>query len=443
MSEVIMNEDGVGFVNEYTPNLKLVIPYFDIATWHDYIDYNFKTLDATINYIYKVVGFTGEWKKVTTYKVDDFVFINDKNSQHYLKLAKIVVEHTTNSDSFDTFYNNHEDYYEIYNEHIITNGIKIVKIDKTLTLSANQQIQIDLTQYTNENKSYYCIINYNINTDVTKLSNVCTYNKTNRTVIAENYNTEETTVKIDFIMLIPVDNLVGFDNNINGLTNGLYQVDSLVKQSQLNEEINNRQNADNNIINSIGNGTITLTQGGVVKGTFTTNQNENTTIYLDAGGSGGGELPKPVVTRKPTFVNSTTGYIDVSDFVETDKQYTPIVITSDNTAVAGSSIAEARKNLYSKCSYDSTNRRIVLTYSDNSYVQTNSFSYALILLPIQTGTSIYVTGITDGLNNYLDNAQVTDNLVTSISSSSTDTEYPSAKCMYDIVGDVETLINAL
>ena len=39
--------------------------------------------------------------------------------------------------------------------------------------------------------------------------------------------------------------------------------------------------------------------------------------------------------------------------------------------------------------------------------------------------------------------QTTQNLVTSISSESTDAQYPSAKCMYDILGDVETLINAL
>ncbi len=39
--------------------------------------------------------------------------------------------------------------------------------------------------------------------------------------------------------------------------------------------------------------------------------------------------------------------------------------------------------------------------------------------------------------------QTTANLVTSVSSSSTDSQYPSAKCVYDIVGDVETLINAL
>ena len=40
-------------------------------------------------------------------------------------------------------------------------------------------------------------------------------------------------------------------------------------------------------------------------------------------------------------------------------------------------------------------------------------------------------------------AEVTGNKVTSLSSQSTDTQYPSAKCVYDLVGDVETLINAL
>ena len=35
------------------------------------------------------------------------------------------------------------------------------------------------------------------------------------------------------------------------------------------------------------------------------------------------------------------------------------------------------------------------------------------------------------------------NKVTSISSSSTDTQYPSAKCVYDIVGDVELALNVI
>jgi hypothetical protein len=39
--------------------------------------------------------------------------------------------------------------------------------------------------------------------------------------------------------------------------------------------------------------------------------------------------------------------------------------------------------------------------------------------------------------------QTVGNLVTSISSSSTVSQYPSAKCVYDIIGDIETLLAAL
>lgn len=37
----------------------------------------------------------------------------------------------------------------------------------------------------------------------------------------------------------------------------------------------------------------------------------------------------------------------------------------------------------------------------------------------------------------------TSNKVTSLSSLSTNTQYPSAKCVYDLVGDIETLLTAL
>ena len=43
----------------------------------------------------------------------------------------------------------------------------------------------------------------------------------------------------------------------------------------------------------------------------------------------------------------------------------------------------------------------------------------------------------------LSNMQTTSNLVTSVSSASTDSQYPSAKLFYDTCGDIETLINAL
>lgn len=41
------------------------------------------------------------------------------------------------------------------------------------------------------------------------------------------------------------------------------------------------------------------------------------------------------------------------------------------------------------------------------------------------------------------NLETANNKVTSISSSSTDTQYPSAKCVYDIVGDIDSVIDAI
>ena len=52
-------------------------------------------------------------------------------------------------------------------------------------------------------------------------------------------------------------------------------------------KLNNKDIATTDQIPTVGNGTITITQGGVSKGTFTTNQSGNTTIDLDAGGGGG------------------------------------------------------------------------------------------------------------------------------------------------------------
>lgn len=47
------------------------------------------------------------------------------------------------------------------------------------------------------------------------------------------------------------------------------------------------------------------------------------------------------------------------------------------------------------------------------------------------------------INEVIDDKQDASNLVTSVSSASTDTQYPSAKCVYDIVGDIESAINTI
>ena len=52
----------------------------------------------------------------------------------------------------------------------------------------------------------------------------------------------------------------------------------------------------------------------------------------------------------------------------------------------------------------------------------------------------YVSSV---VNQNLANKEDKSNKVTSLSASSTDTQYPSAKCVYDIVGNIESLLGGI
>ena len=46
-------------------------------------------------------------------------------------------------------------------------------------------------------------------------------------------------------------------------------------------------------------------------------------------------------------------------------------------------------------------------------------------------------------DNSIDTCEKVTNKVTTINENSTDTEYPSAKCVYDIVGNIETILGGI
>ena len=114
MSDVIYNETGIGDLKGKTPNYNFNIPYFDIATWHDYIEENFRSIDALFHYIYEIKQYKGKWENNTTYKVDDVLFIIDDNSEFNGRLVKVLIEHTTSDKTFDEFFTEHNDYYELF-----------------------------------------------------------------------------------------------------------------------------------------------------------------------------------------------------------------------------------------------------------------------------------------------------------------------------------------
>ena len=99
--------------------------------------------------------------------------------------------------------------------------------------------------------------------------------------------------------------------------------------------------------------------------------------------------------------------------------------------------------LAEKADIDSTYR--TLAYNDGiNYISgtTDGMTYALGT-GNAGGEEDYTLATTGDISTAVSGLEDSTNKVTSISSSSTDTQYPSAKCVYDIVGDIETLINAL
>lgn len=63
----------------------------------------------------------------------------------------------------------------------------------------------------------------------------------------------------------------------------------------------------------------------------------------------------------------------------------------------------------------------------------------------QSGAVTYSAPVSsvNGQTGAVTGLQTTSNLVTSVSSASTDTQYPSAKCLYDMVGNIEALLSAI
>ena len=90
-----------------------------------------------------------------------------------------------------------------------------------------------------------------------------------------------------------------------------------------------------------------------------------------------------------------------------------------------------------------------LPVSDTQYITTAQIS-TKVASDLSSSNIAYI-GATEGSATYVDGGTVIDvttkedksNKVTSLSALSTDTQYPSAKCVYDLLGDVESLILAL
>ena len=103
-----------GSIKDYTKYYKFYIPRFDLATWHDYIENNFRSIDAILNNIFSIANYKGEWKNSTTYTADDVLFIGNDETQYEGKLVKVLENHTTpGSGTFADYYTNNPNKYSV------------------------------------------------------------------------------------------------------------------------------------------------------------------------------------------------------------------------------------------------------------------------------------------------------------------------------------------
>ena len=151
-----------------------------------------------------------------------------------------------------------------------------------------------------------------------------------------------------------------------------------------------------------------------------------------------------VVIIEYEYPTTTTYYAWKKDGdAGSDKVYTTTYPPQENdTVYLGNYKTDPRQfTIYGKViSYDSTSDNF--TYSiDGSSSTDTSYSRKSTDDKSLSGIGYFF----DALSGFIDlnGYQTTSNLVTSVSSSSTDTQYPSAKCVYDIVGDIETLLQGI
>lgn len=154
-----------GSIKDYTPNFEFIIPEFNITGWHDYLEENFRSIDALFYNLFGINNFKGQWKNSTVYNVDDVVFISEDTS-YSGRLVKILVQHTTaGTGNFTEFFTANPSYYELFAD--ATTAQIFAQEAKDWAVKMNGPVENDLYS-----SKYYADIVNGLSTEITALYNI-------------------------------------------------------------------------------------------------------------------------------------------------------------------------------------------------------------------------------------------------------------------------------
>jgi len=177
--------------------------------------------------------------------------------------------------------------------------------------------------------------------------------------------------------------------------------------------------------------------GGISNGQYYTDSRYYSKAEIDSmiAGLDGGEVVKIYPVTVSIAEGSTEATVDVTSYIEQDKSYLPIAVFQQ------ASIG----NVLGYCELSHSSSISSMHFYSNGHV-VGDLGVHVYLIPIKSSTATTTKGLTNGIGDIsssMSGYQTVANLVTSVDSSSTDSQYPSAKLFYDTCGDIETLINAL
>lgn len=193
--------------------------------------------------------------------------------------------------------------------------------------------------------------------------------------------------------------------------------------------------------------------------TKTSDLNNDSGFLTSAVTSFNGNTGAITYTAPVTSVNNQTGAVTISvptktsDLNNDSGFITSVPVTSVNSktgavVLSASDVGALASNTAYVSSVNGSSGAVTISVpTKTSDLQNDSgfLTSAVTTFNGQSGAVTYSAPVSsvNGQTGAVTGLQTTSNLVTSVSSASTDTQYPSAKCLYDMVGDIETLLASI
>lgn len=230
---------SLGTIKDYTPNFNLIIPEFNISGWHDYLEENFRSIDALFYNLFGINNYNGMWKKLTSYTAGQVVFISD-DTNYSGRLVKVLVNHTTTNDDFTTFFTNNPTYYELFADASTAQYYAQQAKDWAVKMDGP-------VEGSNYSAKYYADIVDSLSTEITAL-----YNIASEIQIVANISTD-------------VENVADNETNINTVSTNISDVSTvssnITKISNVNDDLTNIDTVASNIsaVNTVATNTTDIT----------------------------------------------------------------------------------------------------------------------------------------------------------------------------------------